>query len=92
MSRELSNVEVMDRVARFLATGDRRYLPSELRPEAEGIMATVVRELTRHRPWPGGAADIEPAPDAPFAEVFRALVGDDRADAPSGMLDDGEAS
>jgi hypothetical protein len=58
----LTNIEVMERVARFLRTGDVRHLPPALRHEAEGIVAMCAAALaTGKKPWPAGAAQPEPS-------------------------------
>jgi hypothetical protein len=87
--RTLTNIEVLERVARFLRTGDRRHLPPALRPEAEGIAALIVQAAASGPvPWPAGAARPQPGPGTSFTEMVRALAGDERADADSGLLDD----
>jgi hypothetical protein len=86
----LTNIEVMERVTRFLRTGDARHLPPALRREAEGIFALAVRSVMRSMPpWPAGAAQPDPGPRATLGEILRALTGDERADADSGLSDDG---
>jgi hypothetical protein len=88
--RQLSNIEVMERVGRFLATGDLRHLPPALRPEAAGIAALIVRAAASGPvPWPAGAARSHPGSGASFTEQIRALTGDERANAASGIYDDG---
>ncbi len=87
----LTNIEVIERVAAFLRTGDARHLPPGLRHEAEGIMALAVRHAAMPgRPWPPGAAHPHPGPGASAVEIILALVGD-RADDDS-SLEDGEAA
>jgi hypothetical protein len=87
--RTLTNAEALEAVVRFLRTGNARHLPPALRPEAEGILATVVRAMAGPPlPWPSGTAQPDPGPGATFAALLRALVGDERADADSGLLDD----
>jgi hypothetical protein len=84
--RPLSNIEVLERVADFLRTGDKRHLPPELRGEAEGIVALVMRAAAGPPPsWPASAAHPQPGPCASLGEQLRALVGDELADAGSGM-------
>jgi hypothetical protein len=87
--RTLSNIEVMERVTRFLRTGDASHLPSALRGEAEGIrsLASAAASVPG-QPWPTGAAKTHPGPGASATEVIRALTGDDRADADSGLEDE----
>jgi hypothetical protein len=86
----LTNIEVMERVARFLRTGDVRHLPPALRREAEVIVAMCAAALaTGNKPWPAGAARPEPRPDASIGELVRALAGDERANASSGLFEDG---
>jgi hypothetical protein len=85
----LTNIEVMERVARFLRTGDVRHLPPALRREAEGIFALAMRSLMGSMlPWPAGAAQPDPGPRATLCEIVRALAGDERADADSGFFED----
>jgi hypothetical protein len=85
-TRTLSNLELLEAVARFLKTGRVKYLPPALRHEAAFIMAAVAEMRARPEPpWPSGAARPRPAPDATFAEAVRALVGDAKADEDSGV-------
>jgi hypothetical protein len=87
---QLTNIEVIERVARFLRTGDVCHLPPALRGEAESIVATCVAGLAAVvQPWPAGAARPEPGSGASIGEIVRALTGDERADADSGLFDDG---
>lgn len=87
--RRLTNAQVIERVFRFLETGDVRHLPPALRGEADGIAAAVMAAQRGPAPrWPSGAARPDPGPGAPIGEVLRALTGD-RADADSGLDDDG---
>ncbi len=87
--RPLSNGDVLERVAKFLRTGNKNYLPLELRPEADGIVATVLAAQCRPEPpWPSTSAKPYPGPGATISEQVRALIGDERADAPSGFEDD----
>jgi hypothetical protein len=84
--RTLSNLEVLEAVARFIKTGNPKHLPPALRPEADGIRARVAALRSRPEPpWPDHAARPRPAPDATFSEAVRALVGDQKADASSGI-------
>jgi hypothetical protein len=88
--RPLTNIEVIERVARFLRTRDVRHLPPALRGEAEGIAAMCAAALaTGNKPWPAGAARPEPRPDASVGELVRALAGDERANASGGLFEDG---
>lgn len=87
-SRRLTNVQVLEAVARFAVTGNPRHLPRELRHEADGIRALLMREALAGElnapPWPASAARPHPGPGAPFADEVRAVLGD-RADEDSGM-------
>jgi hypothetical protein len=86
--RELSNVEAIERVERFLRTLDRRHLPPELQGEAEGILAFVIAAGRRPLPpWPASAARPDPGRGASISETLRALTGDEHADAPSGLFE-----
>ena len=88
-TRRLANIQVMERVVRFLQTGDRHHLPPGLRGEADGIMALFAADQLAlalgDPPWPGGAARPYPGPGASVSELMRALVGDEMADADSGL-------
>ena len=87
--RQLSNVQVFERVERFMRTGDRRHLPPALRAEADAIAATLVATAVAHGgvmpPWPRSAVGPDPGPDAPIGDVVRALAGNAKADALSGF-------
>lgn len=91
--RRLTNAQAMEAVARFLRTGNPRHLPRELRREADGIRALIIREALAGSlitpPWPVNAARPHPGPDASFGDEIRALVGD-RADDDSGLTDGDE--
>jgi hypothetical protein len=88
----LTNIDVLERVARFMRTGDVCHLPPALRGEADSIVAMCVAGLVvAVQPWPAGAAGAagpEPGPGASMGEIVRALTGDERADADSGLFDD----
>jgi hypothetical protein len=89
--RTLTNAEALERVVRFLETGDIAHLPPALRPEAPGIIAFLlasVQEMPGEPAWPGSAAGPHPPAGASFAAEYRALAGDDLADADSGLLDE----
>jgi hypothetical protein len=87
---QLTNIEVIERVALYLRTGDVRHLPKALRGEAAGILTLCAAVMaTDEQPWPAAAAQPDPGPGASIGQIVRALTADERADADSGLFDDG---
>jgi len=77
--RRLTNAQVWSRIERFIRSGDPRYLPPVLRPEAAAIAAVLAEVAAAAPPWPGPGD--EPPAGMPLAEVYRQLAGDELADA-----------
>lgn len=76
--RTLTNAQVWEAVAAFMATGNAGYLPLEFRREAEGIRQLLLAVAA------AGPPPMPPGLGRPFSENVRAVLGD-RADVDSGL-------